>query len=170
MNNVKFQVLTYLDKAGIVLNEEEKETIEITDFGLENLYDEGLQLVVYINNERYCAKELIMLPNQTCPEHRHPRRSNDQDGKQETFRCRFGIVYLYIEGNEESQISVEPPAKHAEYYTARKEIILYPGDQYTIPADTNHWFKAGPKGAVISEFSSNSDDSSDIFTNSHIVR
>jgi len=40
MNNVKFQVLTYLDKVGIVLNEEEKETIEITDFGLENLYEE----------------------------------------------------------------------------------------------------------------------------------
>ncbi|MFB6804168.1 cupin domain-containing protein [Peribacillus butanolivorans] len=82
--------------------------------------------------------------------------------------ARSGMVYLYVEGK--GRISTTLPAKHAEYYTAQREIILYPGEQYTIPTDTNHWFKAGPEGAIISEFSSNSDDSSDIFTNPNIVR
>ncbi|KRF65474.1 D-lyxose/D-mannose family sugar isomerase [Peribacillus sp. FSL K6-1552] len=168
MKKVESQVSSYINKLGIVLNEVEKANIEVTDFGLGNIYEEGLQLIVYINNERYCAKELVMLPNQTCPEHRHPRRVNGEDGKQETFRCRSGMVYLYVEGK--GRISTTLPAKHAEYYTAQREIILYPGDQYTIPTDTNHWFKAGPEGAIISEFSSNSDDSSDIFTNPNIVR
>jgi D-lyxose ketol-isomerase len=33
-----------------------------------------------------------------------------------------------------------------------------------------HWFQAGPEGAVVSEFSSASDDESDIFTNPNILR
>ena len=32
----------------------------------------GLQLVVYVNTDRVCAKELVMFPWQLCPEHRHP--------------------------------------------------------------------------------------------------
>ncbi|WP_430624075.1 hypothetical protein [Peribacillus sp. JNUCC41] len=32
------------------------------------------------------------------------------------------------------------------------------------------WFKAGEAGAIVSEFSSNSEDASDIFTDPRIVR
>jgi len=45
-----------------------------------------------------------------------------------------------------------------------------PGHQYTINKNTLHWFQAGEEGAVISEFSSSSDDASDIFTDSRIKR
>ena len=51
----------------------------------------GLELVVYVNNDRYCAKELVLFPRQTCPEHRHPRVAGDP-GKRETFRVRRGVV------------------------------------------------------------------------------
>lgn len=52
----------------------------------------------------------------------------------------------------------------------RKEIVLRPGDQYTIEPNIKHWFQAGETGAVVTEFSSSSDDASDIFTNPMIQR
>jgi D-lyxose ketol-isomerase len=51
-----------LKRAGIVITEEEKRNMEIADFGLNDLAKFGLEIVVYINNERYCAKELVLFP------------------------------------------------------------------------------------------------------------
>ena len=50
------------------------------------------------------------------------------------------------------------------------EIVLGPGDQWTIPPDTLHWFQAGDDGAVVSEFSTRSRDETDVFTDPRIVR
>jgi D-lyxose ketol-isomerase len=50
------------------------------------------------------------------------------------------------------------------------EIVLHPGDQYTIPPNTWHWFQGGDNGAVVSEFSSTSTDDADIFSDPSIVR
>src|SRR5579864_6094429 len=88
---------TSLECAGIVLTSQESEQIEVADFGLGELETTGLQLVVYVNTERVCAKELVLFPRQTCPEHRHPP-IDDTPGKEETFRCRQGLVYLHVEG------------------------------------------------------------------------
>lgn len=62
------------------------------------------------------------------------------------------------------------PKGQERYYTAKKEIILHAGDQYTIEQNIKHWFQAGATGAVITEFSSSSDDPSDSFTNPAIYR
>ncbi len=86
---VKEEALQMLENAGIVLTPGEKENMEVADFGLNQLRTIGLQLVTYVNTDRYCAKELVLLPGQTCPEHRHPSRGV-MEGKQETFRCRSG--------------------------------------------------------------------------------
>lgn len=158
----------FLD-SGMVFTNKELETIEFVDFGLGAIEIEGLNLFVYENNERYCGKELALLPYQTCPEHRHPPRKNDL-GKRETFRCRKGIVYLYVEGDGPEVLSCKLPEKSQATYTVRKEIVLYPGDQYTIEPNIKHWFQAGETGAVVTEFSSSSDDASDIFTNPLIQR
>ena len=69
---IKARAFEYFKKAGIVLSSQEKENMEIADFGLNDFARTGLVLVVYINNFRYCAKEMVLIPNQTCPEHRHP--------------------------------------------------------------------------------------------------
>jgi D-lyxose ketol-isomerase len=50
------------------LTPEESEKIEVADFGLDELEVTGLELVVYVNTERVCAKELVLFPGQTCPE------------------------------------------------------------------------------------------------------
>jgi D-lyxose ketol-isomerase len=158
--------LDQLDRAGVSLDDEERASIEVADFGLGRLAELGLQLLVYVNTDRYCAKELVLLPGQTCPEHLHPP-FDGTPGKEETFRCRRGTVYLYVEG-EPAPVSVcsYPDGP----YTAAHEIVLRPGQQHTIPPATLHWFQAGPEGAVVSEFSSTSRDDLDVFTDPRIRR
>jgi D-lyxose ketol-isomerase len=138
-----------LADAGVVLTEDERASLEVTDFGLGRLDEVGLQLVVYVNTERVCAKELVLLPGQTCPEHRHPP-VDASPGKEETFRCRTGSVTLWVNG--------------------RGEVPLQPGEQFTIPPDTLHWFRAGDEGAIVSEFSTRSRDDTDVFTDPRIRR
>ena len=67
----------------------EQDAIEIADFGLSELEQTGLEVVVYVNTPRVCAKELVLFPSQTCPEHLHPP-FDGTPGKEETFRCRAG--------------------------------------------------------------------------------
>jgi D-lyxose ketol-isomerase len=158
-----------LSQAGIVLTPQESSSIEIADLGLGRLETEGLEIVVCANNERYCAKELVMFPRQTCPEHRHPPVGSDP-GKTETFRVRRGIVWLYVEGPPSSSIKATVPELSRAYYTVFHEIELRPATQYTIPPNTKHWFQCGDEGATISEFSSTSRDEFDVFTDPRIVR
>lgn len=158
-----------LSETGVVLTDEEKATIEVADFGLDDLDRTGLQLVVYVNTDRYCAKDLVLFPGQTCPQHRHPPVGSDP-GKQETFRCRSGKVWLYVEGEPARPVQARIPEGDEQFYTVFHEIELRPGDQYTIPPDTWHWFQASPEGAVVSEFSSTSRDELDIWTDPRIKR
>jgi D-lyxose ketol-isomerase len=137
-----------LAAAGIALTHAERDAIEVADFGLSRLREQGLMLLVYVNTERYCAKELVLYPDQACPEHRHPPFGGGP-GKEETFRCRRGLVTLRVEG---------------------RELLLRPGEQFTIPPDTLHSFCAGPDGAVVTEFSSASRDELDVFTDPAVRR
>src|SRR5947207_9364566 len=99
----------YLRRAGIVLTPEETERIEVADFGLGDLERTGLELITYVNTERCCAKELVIFSHQTCPEHRHPPIA-EEAGKEETFRCRWGDVYLYVPGEATPSPACRPPA------------------------------------------------------------
>ena len=159
----------YLARAGIALTSDEALALEVADMGLGELAQTGLQLVTYVNTSRVCAKELVLLPGQTCPEHRHPP-VNGSPGKEETFRCRWGTLYLYVPGEPAPHPLAHPPAHRRRHYSVWHEIVLAPGEQYTLPPDTLHWFQAGPEGAVVSEFSTHSDDASDIFTDPDIRR
>jgi D-lyxose ketol-isomerase len=137
-----------LTAAGIVLTDGDRSAIEVADFGLSRLREQGLMLLVYVNTDRYCAKELVLYPGQECPEHRHPPFGGTP-GKEETFRCRRGLVSLRVAG---------------------QELVLRAGEQHTIPPDTLHSFRAGAEGAVITEFSSTSRDELDVFTDPNVRR
>lgn len=158
-----------LAAVGIDITPIERQNIEVAEFGLGELERTGLELVVYVNTDRYCAKELILFPHQTCPAHRHPSHGADP-GKMETFRCRWGRVWLYVEGEETRHPQCKTPVGSEAYYTVFYEITLNPGDQYSIPPNTLHWFQAGPEGAIVSEFSSTSHDESDVFTDPRMRR
>lgn len=159
----------YLRRAGVVLTPEEAENIEVADFGLGDLDHTGLEIVTYVNTERCCAKELVLFPHQTCPEHRHPP-VDGEPGKEETFRCRWGEVFLYVPGPATENPVCAPPPGSGEHYHVWHEVRLRPGEQHTIYPDTPHWFQAGPEGAVVSEFSTRSRDESDIFSDPRIAR
>lgn len=162
------QARDMFQQAGIYITPEETARIEIADFGLGQFEETGLGVLVYVNTDRCCAKELAMWPGQTCPEHRHPRVGDDP-GKEETFRCRWGVVYLYVEGEPTAAPRCTPPGDD-QAYTVRHEIKLEKGQQYTIGPNTWHWFQAGPEGAVVSEFSTRSTDEHDVFSDVNIRR
>ncbi|PZF85580.1 D-lyxose/D-mannose family sugar isomerase [Jiangella anatolica] len=154
-------------EAGIVITEPERAAIEVSDFGLSDLDRTGLQLIVYVNTDRVCAKEIVLKPGQTCPEHRHVG-TGGEPGKEETFRVRRGTVYVYTEGTPAATPLASPARR--EHYTAWHEIVLRAGEQHTVPPDTLHWFQAGPEGAIVSEFSTRSTDETDVFTDPDIAR
>jgi len=170
IDSARRRTIEMLQRAGIVLTNKEKEVIEIADMGLDDLENIGLEIIVYENNDRYCAKELALFPWQICPEHRHPRVNESNRGKQETFRCRWGVVYLYVPGEPVAGPKARVPEKHRNWMTVWHEIVLNPGEQYTLAPDTLHWFQAGPNGTIVSEFSSSSLDEFDVFTDPNIRR
>ncbi len=158
-----------LEANGFVITPEERANVEVADFGLNDLENTGLEIIVYINTDRCCAKELVMFPGQTCPEHYHPA-IDGVPGKEETFRCRWGTVYLYMQGEPSPSPKGKAPAGSEPYYTVWHEVILNPGEQCTMHPDTVHWFQAGPEGAIVSEFSTRSRDEYDRFTDPRIQR
>ena len=161
------ETLAYYEKAGIVLTEDEKKRIEVVDFGLDIVDRMGLQILTYINTDRVCAKEMVLMPYQTCAEHKHVP-TNGMECKEETFRCRYGLVYLYVSGEgKREDIQARIPESDVSVF---HEIVLRPGEQYTIMPETWHWFQAGAEGAVISEFSTRSTDETDQFTDKRLVR
>jgi D-lyxose ketol-isomerase len=163
------QAALLMRTAGLYITPAEKQRIETADFGLGQFEKTGLAVLVYVNTRRCCAKELAMWPRQTCPEHKHPP-SASEPGKEETFRCRWGKVWLYVEGRKTSSIHCRPPKGREKTFTVWHQIELNPGEQFTILPNTLHWFQAGDKGAVVSEFSTRSTDENDIFTDPEIQR
>jgi D-lyxose ketol-isomerase len=161
--------LEQLSRAGIAVTDEERERIEVADFGLGRLEQLGLELLVCLNTKRVCAKELVIFPWQTCPEHRHPAVEGEP-GKEETFRCRAGTFYLYVPGPRVHSPRARVADDLAPFLTVWHEVVLRPGEQYTLMPDTLHWFQAGPEGAIVSEFSTTSRDEADIFTDPRIDR
>lgn len=163
------KALALLENAGIVLTDKEKNTVEYCDYGLNDFDRIGTEILIYVNTERVCAKELVLLPHQICPEHIHPQLG-EYAGKEETFRCRWGEVFLYVPGEPTQNPRGHVPEERKEHFTVWHEIHLLPGQQYTLHEQTLHWFQAGKDGAVISEFSTASFDDSDIFTDPDIKR
>ncbi|MFP3897189.1 MAG: D-lyxose/D-mannose family sugar isomerase [Anaerolineales bacterium] len=158
-----------LHRAGIVARHEEIEAMEVLDMGLGNLDETGLQIVSMVETEAIAVKALVLFPGQTFVEHRHPSLG-DYAGKEETFRCQWGEIRLYVPGEATPNPRGAPPAGQKPYYTAHREVLLYPGEQYTVPPNTWHWFQAGKAGGVVWSFSTRATDAQDEFQDPHVVR
>lgn len=155
-------------KAGIFLTEEEKTQVWHWDFytGSEAV---GLSCVTYFKTARCCARELALLPRRFTPEHKHPP-VHGKPGREKTLRCRWGMVYLYVEGEKTEDMHSSIPEDMKANFTALKEIALEQGQQYTLPPDTLSWLQAGEQGCVLSEFSTEAMDSYDVYTDPAIMR
>ena len=158
-----------LRDAGYPLTDEEAKRIEVADFGLGEIDHFGIQLITYVNTERVCSKDIVMKPWQICPEHLHPNEGAEL-GKEETCRCRKGLVNLYVQGSPTQSPSHRLRKEDEGRVSVFHEVILKPGDQYTIMPNSLHWFQAGQEGCIVTEFSTRSTDGLDIFTDKAIIR
>jgi D-lyxose ketol-isomerase len=162
------QAAQMIKEAGILITLEEEEKIDVADFGLSNLAKEGIQIFTYFATNRISAKVLVLLPNQTEPEHWHPP-VDDDPGKEEIIRAISGNLRFYIPGEGEIKEGFIPQGQE-DVYTLTNEIIMKPGDQLILPPGTKHWFQAGNEGAVMYSFSTCVRDGFDKFTDPKIVR
>ncbi len=128
-------------ESGISITDKETEEVEVADFGLSRLDMEGAQILTLVSTDRIAVKIIVLFPNQTIPEHWHPRVGEDP-GKEETVRVVSGTVRFYIPGDESMREGFVP-AGQEDAYTVRHEFILKPGDQITLQPGTKHWFQAG---------------------------
>lgn len=157
-----------IEQAGIVLTEKDKASITAADFGLSRIMEEGVQILTLFDTDRMAAKILVLLPNQTEPEHWHPPVGDDP-GKEEVIRGIWGDLTFYVPGEDTMHVGFIPEGKE-DYYTMRNEIVIEPGDQLVLPPGTKHWFQAGERGAVMYSFSTKVTDLMDRFTDPNIIR
>ncbi len=157
-----------IEKAGLFITPAEKEKITVADFGLSDIYNQGIQVLTFFETERITGKILVLLPNQAEPEHWHPPVGNDP-GKQEIIRAVWGTLRFYVEGDDNFTEGLIPKGKEA-CYTLRHEISLKPGEQLIFQPGEKHWFQAGSEGAVMYSFSTCVRDILDGFTDNTIVR
>ncbi len=167
--NARQRTERYLQRAGIVARDAEIEAIEVLDMGLGNLDETGLQILSMVETDAIAVKVLVLFPGQTFVEHRHPSLG-DYIGKEETFRCQWGKIRLYVPGEAMPNSQGTPPVGQEQYYTSRREILLHPGEQYTVPPNTWHWFQAGKEGGVVWSFSTRATDAQDEFQDPRVVR
>ncbi len=157
-----------IHRAGITITDAEANSIEVVDFGLSNLEREGIQVLTLVQTERISVKVLVLLPNQTEPEHWHPPVGNDP-GKEETVRIIAGTVYFYIPSEDTFKKGFIVEGKD-DCYTMRKEVVMQPSDQITLIPGEKHWFQTRETGAVMYSFSTIARDALDQFTDPKIVR
>ena len=144
--------------SGVRVTEKEMENLLVEDYGCNNLKTIGSQRVVYLNDAVYAA-EVVLFPGQTRPELRHP-------GRDVTFRCREGKVYVYTEGEQPVPIKAKLPKGKNLDFTVFCETELNPGEQITIPAGKKYWLQGAENGALLLELSGPYDAGQDVFTGS----
>jgi len=162
---------TFVKKAGLIVRDDEINSIEIADLGLNEFNFTGLHILSLFSTECVGAKLLILQPNQFFPEHKHPPLEKENfPGKTEVIRGQWGEFYLVVPGSITCNPKAAPPSHRKKYIDIWHEIIIRPGDQYIISPNTWHWFQAGPEGAIVWSISSKLTDVKDKFKDPQVKR
>jgi len=167
-NEFKNRAIEMIKETSIKINNNEIEKCELADFGLDNFQNEGAQIFTFVNTNRIGVKVIVLLPNQTLPEHLHPPIGNDP-GKKEKLRGKKKTLRVYIPGDNTLSKGFIPDKKEEEY-TVLNENILNEGEQIILEPGTKHWFQAGENGSVFFSFSTTVRDGKDIFTDKEVDR
>ncbi len=162
IEQVRQETLELIKKSGIHISKQELEKLMLVDFGLGNIRKEGIELVDILNSPKLRITYLVLLPFQTLPEHLHPP-CDGQDGKEETIRALYGTMKVYVPGEQNSD-NMNIPEGRETFYTAKKEIVLRPFEQVTIPPNTPHWAQAGAEGAVTFGFYNRVNEDNNVFS------
>ncbi len=167
----RLRALEYFDKAHIYLTDSERENIEVADMGMGRIEEYGIQIHNYLNTKRVAAKEMVLFPYQICPEQMHPP-FDGTPGKEETFRVRWGTLYIYTEGEpvDKDKMFAKIPEGKEDTFHVFHEIKLEIGMQYTMEPGITHWIVGGPEGCVVSEFSTHNRDDLDYYSDPEVAR
>lgn len=160
-NSIHQKYVCLFQYSGFPITDAEWEAMEINDFGLGNLHTEGFAFIDILRSERLRITLIALLPDQALPQHLHPPYDGEP-GKEETLRVLSGQTRVYIEGNAATP-GMPIPAGKEPFYTARWQICLNPGEQYTVPPNIEHWFQGGPEGSVNICFQNRVDETKNLF-------
>ena len=141
------------------------------DFGLGIFTEVGMAGIFWINNKDhdYLGHEIYLLPGQIIPEHWHVRTA-EAAPKMEAWHVRHGMVTLYAEGEPSPGVEARIPPSHREIAVARMEQVVMPGEVgYLAAAAEKHWMRAGPEGAIVSEYATYHDMGALRFTHPKIT-
>jgi len=150
-----------LRRSGFPVTDAEWEAMEISDFGLGNPRSEGFAFIDILRSARLRITLIALLPNQALPQHVHPPYEGEQ-GKEETLRVLSGQTKVYIKGKATDPDLLIPAGKDP-FYTARQQVCLNPGEQYTVSPGIEHWFQGGPEGSVSICFQNRVDETKNLF-------
>ena len=154
----------YIDlirRSGFPLTGWEWETLEVSDFGLDNLPHEGFAFIDILRSARLRITLLVLLPNQSLPQHVHPPYEGEQ-GKEETIRVLSGQTKVYIKG-EATDPDVLIPAGKDRTTRRGERSASSPASSTPFPPDTEHWFQGGPEGSVNICFQNRVDENKNLF-------
>ena len=157
-----------LAQAGITITPEERRNIEVAEFGLGELEKTGLELVVYINTERYCAKELVLFPARPAPSIAIRRLQAALARWKPSAAAGDMYGYMWLE---------HPPLSSMATHRGKRSLLHRLPRDRALSRRTVHHLARYPalvpgrgEGAIVSEFSSPSHDESDFFTDPRIRR
>ncbi len=140
------------------------------DFGLGNFLEAGMGGILWVNKKdhNYFGHEIFLLPGQAIPEHRHV--ATDVACKMEGWQPRYGMIYLFGEGAASGDIKEAIPPMHKEYAKTHCVGMLKPGEVagLTKPEEW-HFMKAGPEGAIVTEYATYHDGKGVRFSHPKVV-
>ena len=123
------------------------------DFGMGNFLEAGMAGIFWVNNKEhnYFGHEIYLLPGQAIPEHQH--LATDVGPKLEGWQPRYGMIYLFGEGTPSTTVNEPTPPMHKECTKTKCVGMLKPGEVAgLIKAGEWHFMKAGPEGAIVTEY------------------
>jgi hypothetical protein len=70
----------------------------------------------------------------------------------EAWLVRHGTAWFYSEGEPTPGVDERIPPTHRGICRARREALKRPGEVVVLEtAESRHWMKAGPEGAIVTE-------------------
>ena len=72
LKEAKQQAEDLIRKSGFLLSDQEQQDLAVNDMGLGHIQQEGLVFVDILRSARLRITILVLLPNQTLPQHLHP--------------------------------------------------------------------------------------------------
>jgi D-lyxose ketol-isomerase len=124
------------------------------DFGLGKFLEVGMAGIFWVNNKEhnYFGHEIYLLPGQMIPEHAHAK-TEEAGPKLEAWQPRYGFIHIYGEGTPTPGVEARIPPTHKDCAVARTEKILKPGEVAGLSKpEEKHWMRAGPEGAIVTEY------------------